>query len=248
MPDLPTWLGLAAAVFAAGVLDSIAGGGGLLSLPAFLAAGYPPTLALGTNKLVAVNATLTSMIRYARAGLVRPEAVPLAAVSFAGSLLGASVALEVPPPALRIALLALLPLSLAVVLWQSFHPAVPRLPRPGWLWAGAAALGVYDGFFGPGTGTFLIALLTAAGGMELAGASGSAKLLNFGSNLGAVLLFANRGSLLPLLALSLVPVIVAGAWLGASLAVRRGAPMIRGLLTATVLGICSKLAWDLWKA
>jgi len=241
------WTGLASACFGAGLLDAVAGGGGLLSLPALKWAGLPSALALGTNKLVAVNGSLVSTLRYARAGLVRRDAAGLAILSCSGGALGASTALRLPERILHPALIILLIASLAAVLWLQAHPPRPRpaaAALPAWVWAGALALGFYDGFFGPGTGTFLIAMLAAAG-LGLEQASGSAKPLNFGSNLGALAVFAWRGSVLPWLGLSLIPFMVLGSWAGASLAVRRGAPVIRLFLVLAVLAICAKLAWGL---
>ncbi len=245
--DVHGWILLALACFGAGLLDAVAGGGGLLSLPAFLAAGLPPALALGTNKLVAANATLTATVRYARAGLVHRRGAALAALSFAGGALGASSALSIPARLLHPVLIVLLLGALAAVLWRQVRPPRPRASEgfPPAVWLGAAGLGFYDGFFGPGTGTFLIALLAVGAGLRLEAAAGTAKPLNFGSNLGALAVFALRGSVLPWLGLSLIPCMIAGAWLGASLAVRRGAPAIRAVLTLVVLAVCAKLAWGL---
>ncbi len=249
--DLLHWLGLSSAIFAGGFLDAVAGGGGLLTLPAFLAAGLPSAAALGTNKLVAVTGSLTSTVRYARARLVARAALPLAALTFAGALAGARTAVALPERILKPILIAMLVGALIAVLWhqrgaRKERDDVPAVFSP-WIWPGALGLGFYDGFFGPGMGTFCLALLTTAGNLELTRAAGSAKLLNFGSNLGAILLFWSRGTPRALLGLSLIPVMVAGSWLGASFAVRRGAPVIRALLVASVLCLCAKLGWDLWR-
>jgi uncharacterized membrane protein YfcA len=249
--DVASWLGLASAIFAGGFLDAVAGGGGLITLPAFLAAGLPAASALGTNKLVAVTGSFASTLRYARAGLVHRAALPLAALAFAGAVAGASAAVALPERVLKPVLIALLVGALAAVLWQQRSSRGDRgdgrAAFSPWIRAGALGLGFYDGFFGPGMGTFCLALLTTAGGLELTRATGSAKLLNFGSNLGAVLLFWSRGTPHALLGLSLIPVMVAGSWLGASFAVRRGAPVIRALLVVSVLSLCAKLGWDLWR-
>lgn len=241
---------LAAAVFGGGLLDAVAGGGGLLTVPAFLAAGLPPVAALGTNKIVAVTGSFTSTLRFARAGLVSRSTLVLALLAVLGSSLGAASAMAVPDRVLKPVLIVLLLGALAAVLWQQrrgFTPGrVPTRPTAA-LWLGTAALGFYDGFFGPGTGTFFLALLAACAGMALEDAAGNAKLLNLGSNLGAVLVFAWRGSPWPLLAASLIPVMMAGSWVGASLAVRRGRGTIKAFLTASVLALCAKLAWDLWR-
>ena len=250
--DVISWPWLAFAIFAGGFLDAVAGGGGLITLPAFLAAGLPAASALGTNKLVAVTGSLTSTLRYARARLVDPAALPLAALTFAGALAGAGTAVAIPERVLKPVLIVLLVGALVAVLWQQRIARGDRGDAPAafspWIWAGALGLGFYDGFFGPGMGTFCLALLATAGRMGLTRAAGNAKLLNFGSNLGAILLFGFRGTPHALLGLSLIPVMVAGSWLGATFAVKRGAPAIRALLAVSVLSLCAKLGWDLWRA
>ncbi len=249
-----SWILLAAACFGAGFVDSIAGGGGLIAVPAFLFTGIPPAVALGTNKLVAVTGSLTSTWRFAKDGLVRKSTLGLALAAGLAAAAGAQTLLFVPPDLLRGLVIGLLVAALALVLWRQAHPLPPGPPTPDadgawspWVWAGAAALGFYDGFFGPGTGTLLVALFATAGRLDLPNASGNAKLLNFASNAGALAVFAARGSLLPLLALTLIPFMVAGSWCGASLAIRRGAPLIRTLFAIVVLALCAKLAWDLWR-
>ena len=246
MVDLHNWILLALACFGAGLLDAVAGGGGLLSLPAFLAAGLPVPMALGTNKLVAAHATSAASLRYARAGLVPRRSAWLAILSFVGGALGAVLASGLPDRTLRGAVLVLLPCALAAVLWRQFRPARKGSSAlPGfWLIPVAAALGFYDGFFGPGTGTFLIAAFVATGS-TLEGATGAAKPLNLGSNLGALSVFAWQGHVLPWLGFSLAPVMILGAWVGASMALKRGAPLIRVFLIGAVLAVSAKLAWGL---
>lgn len=248
-----SWLLLAAATFGAGFVDSIAGGGGLVSVPAFLAVGIPPAITLGTNKLVAVTGSLTSTWRFAKSGLIRKSTIGLATAAALASAAGAQTLMFIPPDLLRGLVIALLVAALALVLWRQMHPlgeTVAAAPERPWglaVWAGATALGFYDGFFGPGTGTLLVALFAATGGLDLRHASGNAKLVNFGSNACALALFAARGSLLPLLALSLIPFMVAGSWCGAHLAIRKGAPLIRAIFAAVVLALCAKLARDFWR-
>lgn len=248
-----SWLLLAAACFGAGFVDSIAGGGGLIAVPAFLFTGIPPAVALGTNKLVALTGSLTSTWRFAKGGLVRKSTLGLAAAAGLSSVAGAQTLMFVPVDLLRGLMIGLLVAALALVLWRQVHPlsGPPPLVTDGaWsplMWAGTAALGFYDGFFGPGTGTLLVALFATAGRLDLRHASGNAKLVNFASNAGALALFAARGKLLPFLALTLIPFMVAGSWCGASLAIKRGAPFIRALFAAVVLALCAKLAWDLWR-
>ncbi len=254
MPDLgaSTVLALALVAFAAGTLDAIAGGGGLLTLPALLAAGLPPHLALGTNKGQSVFGSFASLVRYARGGLVDRSRATLAfPAGLAGSLLGAALVLAVPAERLRPIVIVLLAGAAAFVGMRRTPPASGRPPLEGRAAAGrtlalAAAIGAYDGFFGPGTGTFLIVGFVALLGMGPARASAEAKVVNFASNLAAVALFAARGVVLWKVALPMAAGQLAGGWLGAHLALRRGDALVRRAVVVTALALAGKLAWDTW--
>ena len=242
---------LAAVALVAGTVDAIAGGGGLLTVPALLAAGLPPHLALATNKGQSVFGSLAATLRFARAGLVDGRrarvAFPAGAI---GSLAGAALVLVVPPDRLRPVVLVLLAFA---ALFVGLRRAPPRPlaaagpPRAEGPLAAAIALvvGAYDGFFGPGTGTFLIVAFVALLGDGLARASASAKIVNFASNLAAVLLFAARGLVVWRVALPMAAAQLAGGWLGAHLAVRRGDVLVRRVVVGVTLALALKLAWDM---
>jgi uncharacterized membrane protein YfcA len=246
---LPTVLLLALAALLAGAVDAIGGGGGLVTVPALLAAGLPPALALGTNKGQSVFGSGAALLRYARAGLVDGR---VARVSFpaglAGSLGGAALVLLVPPAALRPVVLGLL---VAVAIALAFRPAAPaaRATRPrrhlGVAVAIAAAIGAYDGFFGPGTGTFLIFAFAWFFDARYQEASADAKVVNFASNLAAVGLFAARGVVLWPIALPMAAGQFAGGLLGAHLAVRGGDRVVRLVVLGVVAALVAKLALDL---
>jgi uncharacterized membrane protein YfcA len=250
--DLLEILALSAVALVAGTVDAIAGGGGLLTVPALLWAGLPPHLALATNKGQSTFGSLAALVRFARGGLVdgRRAAVtfPLGA---AGSLAGAALVLAVPPAALRPVVIALLAFAAVFVGLRRGKPAASAAraaSRPAALavaGAAAAAIGAYDGFFGPGTGTFLIVAFSGLLGDPLARASASAKVVNFASNLAALLLFAARGAVVWPLALPMAAAQLAGGWIGAHLAVRRGDALVRGVVVAVTLALAAKLAWDL---
>jgi uncharacterized membrane protein YfcA len=253
MPDVST-LDLAllvASALAAGVVDAIAGGGGLLTLPALLAAGLPPQLALATNKGQSVFGSGTALLRFARAGLVDPVRARVAfPCGLAGSLAGAFAVTLVPPAALRPIVLGLL---VAAGMFVALRRGPPRAearvpPRLAGLATAAIALaiGAYDGFFGPGTGTFLIVAFSSLLGDSLQRASGEAKVVNFASNLAALLLFASRGLVLWQVALPMAAAQAAGGFLGAHLAVRRGDVLVRRVVLLVVLALVAKLARDLW--
>lgn len=248
---------LATAAFAAGVVDAVAGGGGLVTVPALLAAGLPPHLAIGTNKGQSVFGAGASLLRFARAGLVDPARARVAfPAGFAGSLGGAGLVLLLSPAVLRPIVLALL---VAVAAFMAFRPRLPASGSP--RGAGAApgrtaraplatalialAIGAYDGFFGPGTGTFLIVAFVLVLGDGLTKASGEAKVVNFASNLAALALFSWRGVILWKVALPMAAAQFLGSSLGAHLAVRRGDAFVRRVVLLVVLALVVKLGRDL---
>ncbi len=235
----------------AGVIDAIAGGGGLLTVPAILWAGLPPHLALGTNKGQSVFGSFAALARFTRGGLVDGRRARITfPLGLAGSLGGAALVLVTPPSALRPIVVALLAFAAVFVGLRRGPP--PRLedaapPRSAAAIAGAIALavGAYDGFFGPGTGTFLIVAFVALLGDGLSRASASAKVVNFASNLAAVALFASRGVVLWRIALPMAAAQLGGGWVGAHLAIRRGDALIRRVVVAVALVLAAKLAWDM---
>jgi uncharacterized protein len=251
--DLPAWqIGLlAVAAFAAGLVDAVAGGGGLISLPALLAAGLAPDVAIATNKGQSVWGSGAALLRYARGGLVRLDRskVTFPAGLF-GALCGAFLLLQVPREVLRPVVLGLL---VAVAAFLAFRPriverpaAVARTPvRP--VLAGVLAFGIaaYDGFFGPGTGTFLILAFVTLLGETALRASAEAKVVNFASNLASFVLFASLGTIVWRIAVPMAVAQFAGATLGAHLTVRGGDRLVRGMVLAMVVATCAKLAWDL---
>src|SRR5216683_2277410 len=251
--------GLTLAALAAGMVDAVAGGSGVVAVPALLAAGLPPHLALGTNKAQGVFGTCASTLRYARAGLLdaRRARVTFPA-GLAGSLCGAALVLLVPPSTLRPLVLVLL-VAVAVALALRPSTATPtatptspstwarRAPR---LAAAAVALvlGAYDGFFGPGSGTFLILAFAFLFDLPLQRASADAKPVNFASNLAALALFSARGAVLWEIALPMAAAQFAGGWLGAHFAVRGGDRLVRAVVLLVVLALVSKLAADMLRA
>ncbi len=235
---------------AAGSIDAIAGGGGLLTLPALLATGLPPHLALGTNKGQSVFGSGAALARFARAGLVeRRRAWVSFPAGLAGSFLGAALVLLIEPEVLRPLVLALL---VAAALFLAFRPSVRERDAAGPVFgstvlAGAIALGIgaYDGFFGPGTGTFLTIAFVLVLGDAMARASANAKVVNFASNLAAMILFASRGLVIWKVALPMAAAQLAGGWIGAQFAVRGGDRVVRRVVLAVVIALAAKLAADL---
>jgi len=247
---------LCLAALAAGFVDAIAGGGGLLTMPALLGAGLPPHLALGTNKGQSVFGAAIALWRFQRSGLVDARrAVFTFPAGLAGAAAGAALVLALRPEVLR-------PVILVLLVAVAIHLAVRRPPRaatakpldavaplkPLLAVAVALAIGAYDGFFGPGTGTFLIVAFAVLAGDGLAAASGNAKVVNFASNLASVSLFASRGVVLWEVALPMAAAQVLGAWFGAHSAIRGGDVLVRRVVLLVVVALCLKIGVDLLRA
>ncbi|MGE6756497.1 TSUP family transporter [Corallococcus interemptor] len=245
---------LCVAALSAGFVDAIAGGGGLITLPALLTAGLPAHVALGTNKGQSVFGSGAALVRFARAGLVDWK---LAKVAFPfglmGAFVGAALVLLLKPEVLKPLVLVLL---IAVAVFLAFRRTPPRRdgvepsPRPRAQAIGALialCIGTYDGFFGPGTGTFLIVAFSSLLGHGLARASADAKVVNFASNLASVTLFTLRGVVLWKVALPMAAAQFTGAWLGAHMAVKGGDRLVRVVVLGVVAALVLKLGHDVWQ-
>ena len=211
----------------AGFVDAAAGGGGLISLPAYLAAGLPAQLASGTNKMGSVFGTALATAKYAREGRIAWRAAIPAVV---GALPAEGAA--------QIFLLIAVPVVAVVLFFRRDRLDAPEeAPVPARAWVClliGLLVGMYDGFVGPGTGTFLMLAFSTFCRMDLVRASGSAKLVNLASNLAAMLTFLSSGSVLVALAIPAALCSMTGNYLGASLAVRKGARFIRPLSFAVL--------------
>ena len=242
---------LTAVAVLTGFIDAIAGGGGLIMMPALLFAGLPPLQALGTNKVQSMFGTATALTNYARSGLVewRRNRLTVALV-FAGALTGAVVVQSLDVRILNLVIpLLLVAIALYVLLSprMSDEDAHHRVTSPGYAPVGAA-VGFYDGFFGPGTGTFFTTSLVALRGYGLTKATALTKLFNFASNVAAVLLFALGDHILWLLGLCMAAGAMLGGWLGSHTALKFGANLIRPLLVAISLGLTGRLLWTYFGA
>lgn len=243
-----TILLLTVAAFIAGFIDSIAGGGGLITIPALLLAGFPPVEALGTNKLQGLFGSGSATISYAAKGHVDlRKQLPFAALSFIGSILGALLATILPGDILRMFLPFLL---VAIALYFAFKPNmndIDRTERMTPFMLGITivpAIGFYDGVFGPGTGSFFMLAFVALAGYGVLKATAHTKLLNFASNLGAFGVFALVGAISWKIGIVMGIAQFLGARLGAHLAMRNGARLIKPLLVCTCFALAIKLLMD----
>ncbi|WP_330446449.1 TSUP family transporter [Kocuria rhizophila] len=242
---------LALTGLAAGFIDAVVDGGGLLQLPATLMVpGLTPVQALATNKMGSVFGTATSALTFYRR--VRPDlrtALPMAAVAFAAAGAGAAVAAALPASVFKPVIVVAL---VAVLAFTVLRPSMGRLTRlrhsgarhHGRAAALGALIGFYDGVMGPGTGSFLIIGLVSVLGYSFLAASAKAKIVNLATNLGAIAVFAAHGSVLWGLGLVLGLSNMVGGYVGARTAVARGSGFIRGVFFAVVAVLIVKLGWD----
>ncbi|QFY09019.1 TSUP family transporter [Nonomuraea phyllanthi] len=242
---------LLAAAAGAGWVDAVVGGGGLLQLPAILITGMPTVEAMATNKLSSVFGTASAAVAYARSTKVdRQVALPgvgLAVVSAGlGAWAAASISTEVLRPAVMVVLLGV---AAFVTLRPGFGAVpVPHLRTNARVIAAVATAGVgiafYDGIMGPGTGTFLIIAFTTILGLDFVSASASAKIINIGTNVGALAVFASQGHVNWALGLGMAVCNVAGAQFGARTALRRGTSFVRIVLLCVVVAMVVRLGWQ----
>jgi uncharacterized protein len=224
---------LALVGFASGFVDAIAGGGGLLTVPALLLAGLDPVAAVATNKLSGVFGTASATLAFARAGRIEANMAPAALAAGIGGALGA-LAL---PYASRAALSFALPFVLiAVALYFAFSPALgegERLRRISpalYVSVLAPAIGFYDGVFGPGAGSFYLIALIALVGMSLIPAMAAGRLSNFGSNTGSLIVYALAGHIVIPAGLAMGAGAFLGARFGANSAIKTGSKLVRPLI------------------
>jgi len=245
------YLALTATAVLTGFIDAIAGGGGLIMMPALLSAGVPPINALATNKLQSMFGTSVACSNYARKGLVDWRANVLTVLLvFAGATLGVVVVQTIDTKALSL----IIPLLLMAVAFyvlmsprMSDEDAHQRISARGYAPVGAA-IGGYDGFFGPGTGSFFTATLVGLRGIGLTRATALTKLFNLTSNVASVIFFAIGGKMYWLLGLCMAAGAMAGGWIGSHTAMRFGARLIRPLLVLLSLGLTARLLWSYFAA
>ncbi len=219
----------------AGFVDAIAGGGGLISLPAFFMAGVPAHVAVATNKMTACMGTALATGRFIKQGFVDwKSALPCAGVAIVGSAAGANLTLAFSDEVLRWIMLVIVPLTAAYIMRpKSMEPPdEPLSPRRmmALSLAVALAIGVYDGFYGPGTGTFLMLAFTSIAGMALNQAAGATKVVNLSTNISALVVFLMNGQVWLLLGIVAGLFNMLGAWMGVSLFNGKGAGAVKPIM------------------
>ncbi len=233
----------------AGFLDSIAGGGGILTLPAYYLAGLPPTLAAGTNKLSAMMGAAAATVNYAKAGkIVLRVAVPAVLGSLVCGTLGALTLTALPQDTARILVLCCIPVAAVFTLRK------PKRQEPRTLAAGTSfwlsfligsGIGFYDGLVGPGTGTFLILLFLYVFRMEAVNASGTGRVVNLASNVAALISLIATGNVLFLLGIPAGICSMIGSTLGSRMTIRKGGGLVRVMMLCVLGLLLVKMGYDL---
>lgn len=239
--------------FIAAFVDSIAGGGGIISLPAFLAAGVPPYFALGTNKFASTAASLISSLGYARSETVDFRLIKyLAPFTLIGAICGAHIVLKIDQRLLYIMVLVLV---FGVGIYSMFSKkmgrtgALPDINRNNTIYGIllAFSLGFYDGFFGPGTGSFLMFGLMALYHFDFIHASANARVLNFVSNISALVTFAIQRQVNYAIGLPVLLAMICGAALGTKMALHKGVRLVKPIFILMSLAVAGKMLLNLIK-
>ena len=237
-------------VFLASFVDGIAGGGGIISVPTYFLAGLPAHLALGTNKLSSGLGTAVSTARFIKNGYVNWKlGIPSIILALIGAHLGTRLQLAIDERYLKWLLLAVLPVVAFIVLRQKKLPeeAVDIDParQTAIVLISSFIVGAYDGFYGPGTGTFLILIFCNLAKMDLRTASGNVKLVNLSSNIGAVVTSLMNGKVFIVLGLIGAVSSIAGHYIGSGLAIKDGSKIVRPVIVIVLLLLAVKVISEL---
>ena len=245
-----TFLIVCPLLFLAGLVDSIGGGGGLISLPAYLLAGLPVHMAIATNKLSSACGTSLATARFIRKGLVNLRlAVPSVIMAIAGSSLGAKLSLLVDETVMKYIMLGVLPVAAFFVLNRHLfrdggQQAVADRKTMTVCCIAAFVIGMYDGFYGPGTGTFLIIAFTVFTRMSVGAANAQAKVINLTSNITSLAVFLLNGQVLIPLGLAAAVCNMAGNWVGSGLAISKGVKIVRPVILLVLVLLLVKILFN----
>ncbi len=236
-------------VFLAGFVDAVAGGGGLISLPAYLIAGFPVHFAIGTNKISSAMGTTLTTIRYTKSGFIPwKQAIFCVLFAFAGSACGANLALLINDGVFKIIMLVILPLTALYVMrgkaLSGDKEPYSAVKTTVLACAVAFFIGAYDGFYGPGTGTFLILLLTAVAHMPVTEANGVSKAINLATNLSALVVFLINGKVVFAIGLVAGLFSIAGNWLGSGLFKKGGSKAVKPIMITVLVIFFVKVLYE----
>ena len=241
-PTVWTYLIVCPLVFLAGFVDSVAGGGGVISLPAYMLAGFPMNLAMGTNKLVNGCGTATSVFKYAKSGKIAWDcALPAAIGCLLGAAGGSSLAVRLPNEVLKIIILVAPPIAAIILVLARKRTdedtkSLSRAETILYSFLIGLVLGVYDGLIGPGTGTFLTIAFSIVLGFGLLKSSGCARTANLASNIASLVVFLINGDVVFSVGIPAIVCSMLGNYLGARYAIKGGSKKIR-LVMFFVLGL-----------
>ncbi|MDO4619103.1 MAG: TSUP family transporter [Lachnospiraceae bacterium] len=244
---LLTYVIVCPAIFLASFVDAIAGGGGLISLPAYLLAGLPIHAAIATNKLSSTTGTAFSTARLVKNRYADMKvALPSIAAALVGSVIGANAALHTSERVLQLVLLILLPLVAFYVLTKkNLEPKNPFSLKKSTEYTivviSSFVIGMYDGFYGPGTGTFLLLAFTGLARMDLRTASGNMKIVNLSSNIAALVTFILAGKIVWRLGLAACVFSIAGHYLGAGFVMKDGSRIVRPIIIVVLVLLFIKI-------
>ncbi|SFU44705.1 sulfite exporter TauE/SafE family protein [Pseudoduganella namucuonensis] len=248
------YLLLGVAAFSAGLVDAVVGGGGLIQIPVMFSVfpNMAPATLLGTNKLAAIFGTAAAAVNYARrVSIAWSTAAPASMAALMFSFIGAYTVTRIPADFMR----ALLPVVLVAVAVYTFRrkdlgsvhkPLFTGFQEKAWAVGVGALIGFYDGFFGPGTGSFLVFMFVRFFGFDFLAASAVSKVVNVACNFAALLWFGYSGHLLWQLGLMMAVCQVTGSILGTKLALKHGSGFVRRLFLVVVTILIVKSAYDAW--
>lgn len=246
--DFSIWgiLFVCAGVFTASFIDAIAGGGGIISLPVYIISGLPAHMAIGTNKMSSTIGTSVSTLRYIKNGYADLKlALPCILIAIPGGFAGTRLQLMVDEKYLKFVLMVLLPLVAFVILKQKSFPEergdINPVLQKAIIYGSTFIISIYDGFYGPGTGTFLLLAFCNLGKLDVRTASGNMKIVNFSSNIGALItsFFAHK----IFLALGAIAAVfsIAGHYLGAGLTIKNGSKIVKPAIIIVLLLLLIKV-------
>ena len=238
-------------VFLGGLVDAIAGGGGLIALPAYLLAGFTPYNAIATNKLSSSIGTSVSTARMIRNRCIDvPLAIPTVVISILGAMLGSKLCLLVDENIIRYLLLLVLPVVAFIVMREKNLDTLETetiARRKQFVIVLLAAFGcaIYDGFYGPGAGTFMLLAFTKLGKMDLRNASGNVKVANLSSNIGSLVVFLLNGQAVIPIGLAASVFGIAGHYIGAGLLLKNGSKVVRPIILCVIALLFARVIYDL---